>query len=377
MKWEKRCHEFDSYWDEIKNLKKIYIFGAGLTGQTAYDYLHENIHILGFVDNDKDKQNTFINEVPVISPDEVVGSQDVAVIIAVGPESVLEIKRQMDALCVQAYDMYTFIPVFALYSQNELVFTSISFLPTTVCNLNCECCLNFSPYIKRQTFRDVEGLKDDIDIFFNKIDSILLFHISGGEPFLYPDIIGLIRYIHDNYGNRIYRLETTTNGTVIPSDDLCRDLRSMNIGVILDDYTKSLPDKKMVFEEVKSKLLQYGVNYRIQRADSWIDLRPADEDVYSKPEELVDHFNDCAVPWQEYREGKLYLCNYSDYAGVAGINQVMDDEFLDFKGDVSKAEIMEFRLGYSKKGFVGFCKRCPGYSCNEKYVTPAKQIKRG
>ena len=117
----------------------------------------------------------------------------------------------------------------------------------------------------------------------------------------------------------------------------------------------------------------------LNKFDTWIDLAPMSTDNTHLSEiEICDYFDSCRVPWQEYRGGKLYLCNYADYASVAGITKSMDDsESYDLrKYDISKLkELMEFRLGFSSKGYVEFCRHCAGYEdINPHPVSPAKQV---
>lgn len=112
--------------------------------------------------------------------------------------------------------MEIFMSVYFAYQREELYIPSISFLPSTKCNLNCEACLNFTPYMKEPMVRSWEIVKADVDMFFRCVDYIMLFHISGGEPFLYPHLAQLIEYIGENYRHKVHFLRTVTNGTVLP-----------------------------------------------------------------------------------------------------------------------------------------------------------------
>ena len=103
------------------------------------------------------------------------------------------------------------------------------------------------------------------------------------------------------------------------------------------------------------------INYYINKAESWIDLAPERTD-YSEltEEQLEKHRENCSQSWQELRNGKLYSCNYAAYATVAGIAGEQDKEEVydlrDFTVD-KKKELIEFRLGYTAKGYTNFCKK--------------------
>ena len=85
------------------------------------------------------------------------------------------------------------------------------------------------------------------------------------------------------------------------------------------------------------------------------------------------------MPWQELRGGKLYSCNYSSYAIVAGLSAEHPADSFDLRrwSPEQAKELMEFRMGYNERGFVEFCRHCSGYvDINPNKVTPAKQKKR-
>ncbi len=373
MRWKNKGHEYDLFWEEIKDIREVYLFGAGLVGKSVLELLQRLLYVKGFLDNDENKQGTIFEGKPVSSANSIKMDKNTATLVCVSPESVDAVIKQMNDTGMRAYDAHIFLPVFYMYHENKLLLTSISYLPTTVCNLRCKNCLNFAPFLKNQSFRDIAFLKSDIDVLFRKVDYILLLHISGGEPFLYLGLGELFHYIWCHYRNKIGRLETTTNGTVLPSDELCKTLSELQIGVVLDDYREAVPQFRETFEEIIRKFKYYKVNYRVQKVDRWIALDPKDADVIKSDEGARRQFENCNVPWQEYRAGKLYLCNYSDYAAVAGKYEVQQDEYIEIAA-TDKREIMEFRLGYSEKGYVDFCKRCAGFFHNPNIVKPAEQI---
>ena len=195
------------------------------------------------------------------------------------------------------------------------------------------------------------------------------------------ELYNILRYIFDNYHNQIHSLETVTNGTIIPSEEFLQVLHDYPITVTVDDYRKALPDKCDLFEKVIDKLSSAGGKgeIHIQTYDSWIDLAPFKTDHSTWNEEMLEnHFDSCHALMQEFRNGKLYLCNYDAYASIAGIvSELPDNDVFDFR-NYSKdklRELMEFRLGYSEKGYAELCRHCAGlFSINKNKVMPGKQI---
>ena len=92
---------------------------------------------------------------------------------------------------------------------------------------------------------------------------------------------------------------------------------------------------------------------------------------------LISHRDCCRHAWEELRDGKIYSCNYAAYATVAGIAGEQDIEetynLATFTPD-KKKELVEFRLGYTEKGYTNFCKKCRGFTPeNNEEKEPAEQ----
>lgn len=369
MKWENRGHEFDLVFRNMERKRAFYLFGAGDYGRQFLKAFQDQIEIVCFIDNDVNKQGTKIFDIPCVSLSEVSDDDSIGIIVTMSQiarthplEQLNEngFKKDKDFFLIEE-----FISVWNVYKYDRVFFSSISFLPSTACNLNCKYCLNFNPFAKKYYVREWNELVRDVDLFFSCVDHIMLFHVSGGEPMLYMHLMNLIEYIDKNYGDRIDTLRTVTNGTVVPDDDMCRRLAQCKVEVAIDDYRDAVPHYKDQFEKLIGKFDEYKVKYYINKVDNWIDLAPEKTD-YSKlsEDELIRHRSECSQSWQELRNGKLYNCNYAAYATVAGIAGEQDVEeaydLYDFTPE-KKKELVEFRLGYTTKGYTNFCKTCRGF----------------
>ncbi|MCM1183197.1 MAG: radical SAM protein [Roseburia sp.] len=385
MRWSNKGHEYDAEYENIEKLSRIYLFGAGHDGAMVKQILSERYigaAIEGFIDNDVRKQGTKYLGLSVYALEDVERDVRTGIVVAFASEFTEKIDAQLMGQAwikgVNFFHYEEFISVIAAYRYNELFIPSISFLPTTKCNLRCKACLNFTTYIKRFTERPLEELKADIDLFFRTVDYVGLLFISGGEPLLYSAVAQLVRYIDETYGNKIYSLETVTNGTVAPSEEFLMALRDTRLKITVDDYREALPEHKEKIEENLRKMQEAaGENKVIPRTyTEWVDLYPYPQKSMNE-EELAQKYDRCHVPWQEYRNGKLYTCNYAAFASVAGLTGQPDKtETYDFhahkREDLKKA--MEFRLGFSEKGYAEFCRECAGYlEINEHKVKPALQ----
>jgi MoaA/NifB/PqqE/SkfB family radical SAM enzyme len=384
MKWKNRGHEFDHMYQEISEKKGFYLFGAGDYGQQFLHVFEKEIPIKGFIDNDPVKQGKIIRGIKCYSPEDVTLSNDEGIVITMSQIARVKTIEQLKE-CGYKKDktffiIEEFLSVYYVYKNEQVYFSSISFLPSTACNLDCRYCLNFNPFAKQFYVREWEDLVKDVDLFFSCVDRIMLFHISGGEPMIYKYTADLALYIDKNYGNRIDTLRMVTNGTIVPKDEMLEKLSKCRLEITVDDYREAVPRFTEQFDRLICKLKEYQIPYYINKVDSWIDLGPEKTDYSGRTEEwLEEHRKNCSQSWQELRDGKLYSCNYASYATVAGIAGEQDlEEVYDLTKFIpkKKKELVEFRLGYTTKGYTNFCKKCRGFTPdNREAMKPAVQIK--
>lgn len=385
MKWKNRGHEYDEMYINIERKNSFYLFGAGDYGRQFYTIFNDEINIAGYIDNNAEKYGKSLEGKKCCYLNEISADEGTGIIVTMSQiarvEPIEQLKRAGYIYRKDFFIIEEFISVYYLYKHNKIYFSSISFLPSTACNLNCRHCLNFNPFAKQFYVREWEALKKDVDLFFSCVDRIMLFHVSGGEPMVYKHTADLIEYIDRNYGARIDTLRTVTNGTIVPKDEMLEKLSECNVEITVDDYREAVPRFNDRFEELVRKLEEYHIKYYINKADNWIDLAP-DKTDYSgwTDEQLEKHRSECSQSWQELRDGKLYSCNYAAYATVAGIAGEQDvEEVYDLREhtrDKAK-ELIEFRLGYTTKGYTNFCKKCRGFLVeNVGSEQPAVQIEK-
>lgn len=384
MRWENKGHEYDEVYRKILEKKGFYLFGCGDYGRQFLKCFQNEVAIIGYIDNNSVKQKELINGRPCIGLDKVSLKKDEGIILTISQydragaiEQLHECGYRQD---VDFFLIEEFISVYYLYRYDKVYFLNISFLPSTACNLKCRHCLNFNPFAKKFYVREWDALKADVDLFFSHVDFVMQFHVSGGEPMLYQHTADLIAYIDGNYGDRIGMMRTVTNGTVIPSDETLEKLSKCRVELVVDDYRDAVPQYNEQFDTLIQKLEQYQIRYYINKVTSWVDLAPEKTDYSTlSEEELIRHRTECGQTWQELRDGKLYSCNYAAYATVAGIAGEQDmEEIYDLRTHTEdkKKELVEFRLGYTDKGYTNFCKKCRGFTAHETdAVVPAIQVR--
>lgn len=389
MKWSKPGHEYDEIGNSLKDIKDVYLWGVGgyakeilTVFQSRPQYFPWDIHL---IDSSRPKQMQDFMGYQVLSPESffAVRKENYFVIDCPEGRAGKEIHKALldngvpEQLIFDGdYFLFNYLPIYFAYVQDMTFFTSESILCSTVCNLNCRDCLNFTPYLKTAVTDDLDSLKKDVDLFFRAVDLVYRFQVTGGEPLLYKDLIPFITYIRQNYGEKILRLEMVTNGTIVPSDEICQSLLELNVFVFLDDYRLSVPNSSAAYKEVRSKMDKYGIRYQDNYVEKWIIMFPAGENCAKGMDNFPEKFAACHNPWSTLRHGKISACNYGAYAAKAGICEDEPDEYFDLQSYTPdrRKELIEFRTGFTNRGYVNFCKECGGWtSINHNYSWSAIQ----
>lgn len=215
MKWKNKGHEFDQLGEMFRD-KDIIIYGAGNIGRRVYEEIKFLNAVIAFVDRNEKYQQEGLFGVPVIPVQELAKKEREKFVVIIATERTLGIRIEAQLLRLGFepnkdmifYDNFlsNYLPIYALYGKRKLYFPSVSFTLTTVCNLNCKGCLNFTPYNKSQRHFSLDELKRNVDDLFKAVDFVGMLHLSGGEPFLYGHLAEILDYIGENYRERIWKL---------------------------------------------------------------------------------------------------------------------------------------------------------------------------
>lgn len=231
---------------------------------------------------------------------------------------------------------------------------------TTYCTLNCKYCLNYQPYITRKKHHDLEQMKQDVDMFFCQFDRVEYFSLTGGEPLLHKDLGNLVKHIRTNYRHKVNTLWLATNGSVVPSDELCQTIKEYDVEVICDDYTSSVPEIKKTYDQLIAKCRQFGINYKEGNNPRFFKTFPPAEDFTKwSDKQIIEKFDECKASYSGFglEDGKLYACCYSNFASTAQLVPTKNTDYYDL-ANVNKKTLLEFVLGYTDDGYVNFCKYC-------------------
>lgn len=266
--------------------------------------------------------------------------------------------------------------------MEKIRMTNVTFAVTLRCDLKCKLCAVFAPYYEEPPHYTMETLKKSADRYFELVEYVDKFTISGGEALIRTDLPELIDYLA-KYIDHIGMLEILTNGTVTPGDELLRSLSfSPKVNILVNNYGANLSRK---VPEIIEKLEAYEIAYRLrdQNAENahcggWVDISNLSHKNRSK-EETAERFSKCAYP-NAFRcfaifGDRAYICGVYLRCKTLGLISDIPEEYVDFSdADTTTAEekIQKIKNFFEKP--YSACEYCKGFCPGDERFLPAEQI---
>lgn len=393
MKWKNKGHEFDKIAEEYinifrKNGEKIYVFGAGYLGNEVRSVVDRLGCFAGYIDNDIKKQKMGVGDMDVMSLEQYMRlEQKGIIVIAVDKKYASEIERQLmdEKLCIEKnyfiWDDFLsrVLPILRAYYYNLLYVELAQISLTERCSLRCKKCAHACNYVDRNTEdMAIEDVYFSADMFFSKVDLCREFVLIGGEPLLYSMLPDAVTYIGEHYREKMINFSITTNGTILPEENLLSVCRQYRVLYRISNYSKQLPYLAEKYNCLIELLEANGIEYVLGDADeNWMDYGFEYVNRGTEVTKLQNAFDECQTPCREIRGSRYYYCvmarSVSENMGFG----IGGDDFLDLdklQGDYKKI-MMEFELGYSEKGYLDMCRHCNGAEAKKLLIPVAEQAR--
>ncbi len=247
-------------------------------------------------------------------------------------------------------------------------------LVTEKCSLNCSHCNMFMPHYEFPIHRELDTIISDIDSYFNIVDYVSVFHLVGGEPFLYPNIENVITHILKNYITKIDKLIITTNGTILPKDTIIQLLKDNDVILSVSDYSDKLEFVKSKITKVLNVYKNNNINHYVRNEIEWYDFGDLRVKKNLPTDDLIKHFDSCTAPFRGLNDGKFYYCHLNTSAVRTKLFPLSENDYVDIN-TISKEDLLKFDLGYTDLGYITFCDNCNG--CNTGIKVPVSYEKQG
>ncbi len=247
-------------------------------------------------------------------------------------------------------------------------------LVTEKCSLNCSHCNMFMPHYEFPIHRELDTIISDIDSYFNIVDYVSVFHLVGGEPFLYPNIENVITHILKNYITKIDKLIITTNGTILPKDTIIQLLKDNDVILSVSDYSDKLEFVKSKITKVLNVYKNNNINHYVRNEIEWYDFGDLRVKKNLPTDDLIKHFDSCTAPFRGLNDGKFYYCHLNTSAVRTKLFPLSENDYVDIN-TISKEDLLKFDLGYTDLGYITFCDNCNG--CNTGIKVPVSYETQG
>lgn len=395
MIWTEPGHQIDDEAAYIVNSfrrhnRKVYIYGAGTIGAEMYSALKKYGCFAGFIDSDEKKQEQGCWGENVFSFEEILKSRDSAwIVISATPKYQSDIEYNLYKNGLIHKDDYFFYdemihyywPIVALYSYDSCFIPVCQICLTERCTLACEKCAH-GCYNVPMNAPDLlwEDFCLTVDLFFGKINYINEFVLIGGEPLLYKRLADAIAYIGERYRDKIGIFSITTNGTIIPDQEALRNSEMFRVLFRISNYTVELPQLKKQYEKLVKTLDGNNIRWKLSRPDLyWLDYGFETVNHSWDEKEMVEFFDSCGTHCREIRQSRLYYCVMARSVSDNLRFDVGKSDYLDIDslGEDYKKIILEYNLGYSKKGYLDMCRHCNGGETSNTSKIPAARQKVG
>lgn len=362
--------------EEWHDLKNIVIYGAGTVSKICGELFKKvDVEIICVIDQDKEKQGKCWNGIPIISFEQakktIIGRK---IVVMTAHTAYNEISQFLDSNGLKEYRDYCeigqFICEWFWYAKQMNCVYHVDMTVTTRCTFRCRHCNMFIPFYKEQKDYTFEELKRNVDLLFGRLDYIVHFGILGGETFLCPSLKDIVAYIGENYKDKYGTLSLTTNGGIVPADDLFEIIKKYNIHLLISDYTKEIGYNKKLNQLIQKAEL-FKILYEVRRSIVWCDFGFPESPVFRKEEQLRKHLHSCHPEWNGLNDGNFYYCNVSWSAEKSGHYKLEKDDYIKLEDIDAEDKEACHKIVELSRGTSSFCNICGGCGIDNTSYVPA------
>ncbi len=261
--------------------------------------------------------------------------------------------------------------------MNRIQLLSTSLMITECCTLKCKLCLAYVPYYDKPGILSVEEAQSVLENYFQIVDTVDKFSVTGGEPLINPYINRIIQLIV-SYEKQINKeIILITNGTIELSESLLEILsQSKKIKVIVNNYgdlSKYAKVNYMKLRERNINVILYTEDNRVK----WVDCRDHNLKHTTKIG-CEKQANSCAFfTGKKYiiNRGQLHTCTRSFYRIYKKLIPFTDGDYIDLldKGISIEEKKRHLNSLLACKSTIS-CAYCDGRTEMVKLYPAAEQI---
>lgn len=244
--------------------------------------------------------------------------------------------------------------------KDPLHLVSVTFVINQRCSLKCKCCTSYmNEYAPAQRVDfPLERIYEDIDRFFDAVDSVGTVTVMGGEPFMHPDISKIVQKMltKDNFG----LISIATSGTWPIKQEQLIGLKNKRVNISFSNYGQSLTEAQanvmyQSIEMVKNAGISYTVGVFMPE---WV-VPSTLYDAGYKEEEMIQKKQRCTLPPRamQVKNGKLHPCDFGTALYSLGLGNYESD-YVDIEKTASIADLRKKIQEYINQPYYRVCGHC-------------------
>lgn len=401
-KYYKKAHSGDKVDNTeilqyIKSFKKVVLWGGSYLGKAVGKYLIDNDVIIENYWDMRCEDLKKVNEIEVVKPFTTEDKENTLVIFCIGNNVIrTELLRSltrngyknvlrgdylfMGAICPfeNGMDIDSGVcqgsmccrSVFCQRlssivknrkpKENPLHMFSITLVINQRCSLKCKCCTSYMNEYPLEKRKDIpfDRICEDIDKFFDAMDSVGTVTIMGGEPFMHPQLSDIVKKLltKNNFGI----VSIATSGTYPIKLEQLEGLDDKRVNISFSNYEQSISENqtKMMYkniELVKNAGIAYTVGVTLPEwliPSTLFDLNKSVEEMKKKKE-------GCIQPprCMQVKNGKLHPCDFGTAVYSLGIADYPMD-YVDIKNTESIEELRSKIRSFIDQPYYRTCGHC-------------------
>lgn len=381
----------------IRSFKNVILWGASYLGEAVGKYLIKNdIHVKNYWDlrcNDLLK----INGIEVVMPFSTEDKQNTIVVFCIGNNVIRhallhELKENgyvnmirgdfiyeaaicpfnkttgiassqcQGSMCCRSIFCERLSNIVKSRSKNAnpLHMFSITLIINQRCSLKCKCCTSYMNQYPLEKRKDIplEKICDDIDKFFDAMDSVGTVTVMGGEPFMHPDLSPIIKKLltKNNFGI----ISIATSGTYPINYQQLEGLNDKRVNISFSNYEQSLNEKqKEIMYKNIAMVKKAGLSYTVGiTMPEWL-IPSTLYDLGDSEERMIQKKKACTQPprCMQVKDGKLFPCDFGNAIYSLGIADYEMD-YVDLKNSTSKEQLRESIRKFVDQPYYKSCGYC-------------------
>ena len=240
--------------------------------------------------------------------------------------------------------------------RQQLVIPHVEFVISTRCNLNCMDCSNLIPFYATPFNFDVHQLLADIDEFLAIVDRVNRLILMGGETFLYPELITIIkRLVADP---KVGIVHIFTNGTIIPDAAVFQVLTNPKVLVTVSNIPVENEKRRRLF----SMMREQNINFLYDPCAPWIDLGGFSPFIDLSETSLENKFASCCrAKCHNILDGEYHRCPRSAHGARLGQFPKNVEDFVEIRSRQNRHEARRELIALiTEKKYLAACGQCNG-----------------